>query len=134
MQSSSRSSFARPVLIGLVLVGVIAVVAMLSMRRSSGSGDSFIQRAERDMISDLRGLAAMEASTRRVAGTFVVEPDRAGHLSTLGVNPPVITLVDTGYTAVVTHKGVPELRCAIGVYAKNPLSRWAKSGEIVCRR
>jgi hypothetical protein len=55
-----------------------------------------------------------------------------GHLSSPGVRVPVVTLADTGWTAIVTHKQIEGIRCGIGVYARNPLRRFARSGEIVC--
>ena len=86
----------------------------------------------RNLVTE-RGLAQIEANSRRFAGRYTSDPREAGHLSSVGVNAPIVTLVDTGWTAVVTHQGADGFACAIGVHAKNPLSGRAKSGEIVCK-
>lgn len=125
--SSSRLIFA-----GLALLAVVVVVIVLMPRRSAANDPANAQ-ARHDMVSDLRGLALLEATSRRLVGRYTDDPRQAGHLSTVGVNPPTVALVDSGWTAVITHQQATGFRCAIGVYAKNPLSRWARSGEIVCR-
>jgi len=130
--ASPRASSTRLLIAGLALVAVVAVVVLLLPRRSPAD-DPANAMARREMVSDLRGLAQIEANSRRFAGRYTSDPHGAGHLSSVGVNAPIVTLVDTGWTAVVSHQRVPGFECAIGVHAKNPLSRRAKSGEIVCK-
>lgn len=129
---SPKSSSTRLLIAGLAFVAVVVMAVVLIPRRSPAD-DPANAMARREMVSDLRGLAQIEANSRRFAGRYTSDPRGAGHLSSVGVNAPVVTLVDTGWTAVVTHQQVSGLECAIGVHAKNPLSRQAKSGEIVCK-
>jgi hypothetical protein len=84
------------------------------------------------MRSDLVGLIHTEQATLRMRGRYVADPEEAGHISSPGVTTPVIILSDTGWSATVQYKTIPGIRCGIGVYMRNPLSRLAKSGEIVC--
>ena len=128
----SSPSSRRLLVAGLALLAVV-VVAVVLMPRRSPADDPANAMARREMISDLRGLAQIEANSRRFAGRYTSDPREAGHLSSVGVNAPIVTLVDTGWTAVVTHQGADGFACAIGVHAKNPLSGRAKSGEIVCK-
>jgi hypothetical protein len=116
-----------------VLAVIIAVpLIVLSTRRRTPPADRVTSIAYTVMQSDLRGLLNGQATARRLLGQFVSDPEAAGHLSSPGVNRPVITLVDSGFTAIVTHRNIPEIRCAVAIYARNPLRRFAKSGEIVC--
>jgi hypothetical protein len=84
------------------------------------------------MSSDLHGLIMAEQATKQLRGRYVSDPAEAGHLSSPGVTPPVITLSDTGWSAIVESKTISGLRCAVGVYNRNPIKRFAKSGEVVC--
>jgi hypothetical protein len=130
---SSKSSSTRLLMIaGVALVAVLAVAVLLIPRRSPAD-DPANALARKEMISDLRALEQIETNSLRFAGRYTSDPREAGHLSSVGVNPPVVTLVDSGWTAVVSPQRASGFQCAIGVNAKNPLSRQAKSGEIVCR-
>lgn len=133
MQRDSKPSAARLLFIGLALVAVIGIAAALIVPRAMRPSGPEADLARQVMRSDLRGLATLEHTTRRLLGRYTSDPANAGHLSSVGVNTPIVTLVDSGYTAVVTHREIPRVTCAMGVYARNPLSRWARSGEIVCR-
>lgn len=119
------------ILIAVTLAIVIAIPVVL-LRRREPPVDRVTAVAYQVMKSDLAGLARAEATTRMIRGRFLNDPERAGHISSPGVNPPVIILSDTGWAATVTHKFIPDIRCGIGVYIQNPVKRSAKSGEIVC--
>jgi hypothetical protein len=129
---ASRFSTPRLIVIGLALAAVVIAAILLIPRRTAADDPRYAQ-ARRDMVSDLRGLAMMEASLHRVTGKYTDDPTQAGQISTVGVNPPTVALADSGWAAVITHQRATGFRCGIGVYTKNPLSRWAKSGEIVCK-
>jgi type II secretory pathway pseudopilin PulG len=120
----------KSITIGVVAIIVIAICAYLFAPRPVDEVTAQIHRA---MRSDLRGLASAQATSRRLIGRYASDPEQAGHLSSFGLNRPVITLADTGWSAIVTHKEIPNVRCAVGVHAKNPLSRFARTGEIVCK-
>ena len=133
MERKSKTSPVRLIVISLALLALIVIPAFVLIPRAMRVTGPEADEARRIMTSDLRGLAVLEVSTRRFLGRFTSNPAGAGHLSSVGVNTPVVTIVDSGYTAVVTHRRVPGVTCAIAVYARNPLSRWARSGEIVCK-
>jgi hypothetical protein len=116
----------------VVLAVVIAVPILLLSRRSKLPDDKVTRLAIAAMSSDLRGLVMAEETTKRLSGHYDANPTTAGHLSSPGVTPPVIVVADTGWSATVGFKTIPELRCAVAVYKRNPLKRFAKSGEVVC--
>jgi hypothetical protein len=120
------------IVFGLVLAVIVAIPAFFLARRKNPPTDRVTRIALGIMRSDLEGLMRAEVTTRQIRGRFVADAADAGQLSSPGVSPPVIVLVDTGFTAVVTYKTIPGIRCAVGVYARNPIDRFAKSGEIVC--
>jgi hypothetical protein len=117
----------------LVSFGVIiAIPAILLNRRPKQSPDKITRLAIMAMSSDLRGLIMAEEATRRIRGRYVPSAEDAGHMSSPGVTAPVIVLSDTGWSATVQSKTIPGIRCAVGVFNRNPIKRFAKSGEIVC--
>ena len=123
-EGRKKLSSGRLVLIGAGLVVVIVAVILFMPRRR----DPMTESALRSMRSDLQGLVAAEEMTRRIAGRYVDSPEGAGHLSSVGMNPPVITLKDDGWSATITAKNFPELQCAVAVRTRNPLSRFADNG------
>ena len=132
MQSTLPTS--RKLIVASAVLALVIVISaiLLATRRKKPPADRETSVALMVMRSDLQGLLLAEATTHRLRGRFLNDPEAAGHLSSPGVNPPAITIVDTGFTATVTYKSIPGLRCAVGVFARNPLDRFAKSGEIVC--
>ena len=129
----SQSSSNKLIAIGLVLVVAIAATSFwLVTRRSRLPQDRETRLAISMMSNDLRGLMVAEEATRRIRGRYVIDAEDAGQLSSVGVTKPRIVLSDTGYTATVEHTNIPGLRCAVGVYARNPLKRFAKNFEVVC--
>jgi|SRR5689334_13629543 len=118
-------------ILAVVLV-IVAIPFFLLRSRPKLPDDKVTRVAISSMKSDLQGLIAAEELTRRIRGHYEIDPASAGHLSSPGVTPPVIVLADTGWSATVGFKTIPEIRCAVGVYKRNPLKRSAKSGEIVC--
>ena len=132
MQSIQPKS--RKLIVFSVSLAVIIAVASIffATRRKPLPADRTTTVAINVMKSDLQGLVMAELATRRLRGRFVVDPEEAGHISSPGVSPPTVAVVDTGFTAVVTHKFIPGIRCAVGVFARNPIKRFAQTGEIVC--
>jgi hypothetical protein len=126
---SSQSKF---ITVAVVLAIIVAIPILLLQRRPKVPEDKVTRVAMASMVSDLRGLVLAEQATRLRKGRYLVDPEAAGHLSSPGVTVPVITLSDTGWSAIVRHKTVPDIQCAVAVYNRNPLKRFAKSGEIVC--
>ena len=121
------------IIVSLVLMVIIASAAILfATRRKKPPSDRVSAVALSVMRSDLQGLILAEVTTKRLRGRFLIDPQEAGHMSSPGVSPPTIRLVDTGFTATVTYKTIPGLRCGVGLFARNPIDRFAKSGEIVC--
>jgi hypothetical protein len=120
--------------IGMVVLfaAIVSIPAILLQRRAPLPNDKVSRLAITAMTGDLRGLILAQEATKRLTGRYEVDPEAAGHLSSLGVTKPVIILSDTGWSATVGYKTVPEIRCAVAVYNRNPLKRFAKSGEIVC--
>jgi hypothetical protein len=120
----------------LIIVVVAVIVAgipiFLLPRRPKVSDDKVTRMAIASMTSDLRGLILAEETTKRIRGHYEVDAASAGHLSSPGVTTPVIVVADTGWSATVGFKTIPELKCAVAVYKTNPLKRFAKSGEVVC--
>ena len=130
----AQPSSKKLVAIGLVLVVAIAATSFwLLPRRSKLPEDRETRLAISMMSNDLRGLMVAEEATRRIRGRYVPDAEDAGQLSSVGVTKPRIVLSDTGYTAIVEHKNVPGIQCAVGVYARNPLTRFAKNFEVVCK-
>jgi hypothetical protein len=121
-------------IIGAVVAfaAIVAIPVILLQRRAPLPDDKVSRLALAAMTSDLRGLMLAQETTKRIRGRYVVDPEMAGHISSLGVTKPVISLSDSGWAATVSHQTIPELRCAVAVYNRNPLKRFAKSGEIVC--
>ena len=115
-----------------MFVAIVSIPVILLQRRTSPADDKLTRVALSSMRSDLRGLILAQEMTRRLRSRYEVDPESAGHISTPGVTKPVIILSDTGWSATVSYKTMPELRCAVAVYNRNPLKRSAKSGEIVC--
>ena len=129
-EGRKKLSTGRLALIGAGLVVVIVAVVVLMSRRR----DPATEQALRYMRSDLRGLVMAEETTKRMAGRYAETAEGAGHISSLGIDAPVITLnKDEGWSATVTAKNFPELKCAVAMHAPNPLSRFADDGEIICR-
>src|SRR3954470_335565 len=128
----SQSSSKKLIATLLVLAVVIAIPAILLTRRPKQSSDKVTRLAFMAMTSDLRGLIMAEEATRRLRGRYVPSAEDAGQISSPGVTPPVIALSDTGWSATVQYKTIPGIRCAVGVFNRNPINRFAKSGEIVC--
>lgn len=126
---SSKSKF---ITVVVVLAIIVAIPVLLLQRRPKVPDDKVTRLAIAAMMSDLRGLVLAEQTTRRMEGRYTVDAALAGHLSSPGVTIPVITLADSGWSAIVRHKTVPDIQCAVAVYNRNPLKRFAKSGEIVC--
>jgi len=123
----------RIIAILILLAVIIAIpVVVLTIRRQPAPTDPVTRMAYTSMRSDLVGLINAEQATLRIRGRFLADPEAAGHISSPGVTTPVIILSDTGWSATVGYKTIPGIRCGIGVYMRNPLSRLAKSGEIVC--
>lgn len=116
----------------VVFAIIVAIPAILLSRRSKLPDDPTTRVAVASMVSDLRGLIMAEQATRQIRGVYVTDPAEAGHISSPGVTPPVIVLADTGWSATVGFKTIPEIRCAVAIHNRNPLKRFAKSGEIVC--
>lgn len=129
--SSSKSKIAVAVIILIAIV--IAVPFILRARSSKLPDDPVTRMAISTMKSDLRGLVLAEETTRRIRGRYVPDPESAGHMSSVGVTTPVVILSDTGWHATVQHKTIPGIQCAVAVYNRNPLDRFAKTGEVVCR-
>src|SRR3954468_20648776 len=129
-----QSSSKRLIAILVVLAVVIAIPAVLLTRRRGPkqSSDKVTRLAVMAMTSDLRGLIMAEEATKRLRGRYVPSAEDAGQISSPGVTPPVIVLSDTGWSATVQYKTIPGIRCAVGVFNRNPINRFAKSGEIVC--
>jgi hypothetical protein len=129
-EGRKKFSTGRLALIGVGLVAVVIAVVVLMPRRR----DASTEQALRYMRSDLQGLVKAEEMTKRMAGRYAETAEGAGHMSSLGINPPEITLnKDEGWSAIVKAKNFPEVQCAVAVNARNPLSRFADDGEIVCK-
>ena len=128
----SQSSSKKLITIIVVLAVVVAIPVIFLSRRSRQPADQVTRVALASMSSDLRGLIMAEETTRRMRGRYVSNAEEAGHISSPGVTAPVIVLSDSGWSATVGFKTIPEIRCAVAVYNRNPLKRFAKSGEIVC--
>lgn len=85
--------------------------------------------------SDLRNLVAAQESYFADAARYTTNLGTLGFRSSTGVTRPQITLVrGGGYTAEVTHPSAPGLRCAIAVFADNPIDRNAGDADPVCTR
>ena len=115
-------------LLGAALLVAIAMIVMLLGRRRDAATEQVLGY----MRSDLLGLVMAEQTVRRMTGQYVDNAEVAGHMSTAGVNTPTITLDGNGWSAIVTHKQRPDLKCAVAVGTRNPLSRFADDGEVVC--
>src|SRR3954462_5413 len=126
-QSSSKKLIAI-----LLLIGFPIVIAVVLKSRPKPSSDKVTRLAFMAMTSDLRGLIMAEEATRRLRGRYVPSAEDAGQISSPGVTPPVIALSDTGWSAPVQYKTIPGIRCAVGVFNRNTIKRFGKSGEIVC--
>jgi len=111
---------------------VMAIPIFLILRRPKQPADKATRVAIMSMKSDLQGLIMAEEVTRRIRGHYVTGQEEAGHLSSPGVTPPLIVLSDTGWSATVQSKTIPGIRCGVGIFNRNPIKRFAKSGEIVC--
>jgi hypothetical protein len=85
------------------------------------------------MISDLRALVTQEAIYFKFKGQFTDNPDNTYFMRSPGVSRPDITVKGSGWYATVTHDGLPNVTCAVAVGVRNPLNRWAKETEAVCR-
>ena len=116
----------------VLFAAIVSIPAILLQRRAKLPEDRVSRLAITAMTGDLRGLILAQEATKRITGRYVVDPEVAGHLSSPGVTKPVVILSDTGWAATVSYTTIPELRCAVAVYNRNPLKRFAKSGEIVC--
>ena len=121
--------------IAIVLAIIVIVpVLLLNLRaKQPAPADQATRLAYTAMKSDLNGLMVAEQATWLTRGRYVAGQEEAGHISSLGVSPPVISVSDDGYTAIVEFKSIPGIRCAVGVNRRNPLRWLAKSGEIVCQ-
>jgi len=128
----SQSSSNKIVVIVVLFAIIVAIPAVLLSRRTTLPSDPVARVAVTSMISDLRGLMMAEEATRQIRGHYVTDANDAGHISSPGVTVPVIVLADTGWSATVGFKTMPDLKCAVAVHNRNPLKRFAKSGEIVC--
>ena len=129
--SSPKSKIAVAVVVLLAIT--ISIPFILRARTHKLPDDPVTQTAIATMKSDLRGLVLAEETTRRIRGRYVPDPESAGHMSSIGVTTPVVILSDTGWHATVEHKTIPGIKCAVAVYNRNPLDRFAKTGEVVCR-
>jgi hypothetical protein len=130
---TTQSSSKKVAIIIVVIAVIIAVpLIVLASRRTTRSADPASQIAFNAMTSDLHGLAMAQVFAKRQHGRYLADPEQLGVLQSPGVTVPTITLADTGWAATVGSKTIPGIRCAIGVYTKNPIKRFAKSGEVVC--
>ena len=130
---SSKSSKIVLVAVAVIIVLAIAVPLVIRTRKPKLPDDPVTRVAIASMTSDLRGLVLAEETTRRIRGRYVPDPESAGHMSSPGVTTPVVVLSDTGWSATVEFKTIPGIKCAVAVYNRNPLDRFAKSGQIVCQ-
>jgi hypothetical protein len=128
----SESSSKKVVTFAVALAIIVATAVILLSRRSRLPTDPVTKAAVSSMVGDLRGLMMAEQATRMIRGRYSADAADAGHISSPGVTAPVIVLADTGWSATVGFKTIPELKCAVAVHNRNPLKRFAKSGEIVC--
>ena len=128
----SESSSKRLTAAAIFFAVLMAIPIFLIVRHPKPPADKATRMAIMAMTSDLQGLIMAEEATRRIRGRYVTGQEDAGHLSSIGVTPPVIVLSDTGWSATVQYKTIPGIRCAVGVFNRNPIKRFAKSGEIVC--
>jgi hypothetical protein len=127
-----ESSSKKVITVVVILLIVIAAGVVISRRRPTLPQDKITRVAMASMSSDLQGLIIAEETTKRLTGRYLSDPARAGAISSPGVTVPVVVLSDSGWAATVGFKTIPEIHCAVGVYTRNPLKRFAKNGEIVC--
>jgi hypothetical protein len=113
----------------LVIIIVVAVALSGSMRPKSEK----VRDVERYLTSDLQGLAAAQLVSKVQTGKYAPDVGKLGKLPTIGVNNPEMQVTADGWSAVVTHKQVPGIRCGIGVGMRNPVNRFAKSGKVACK-
>jgi hypothetical protein len=135
MTSSPTKKSTAPIIIGAVILLVIAAGIGVFLFRGSRER-AFTpreQEATKYMRSDLEGLILAEATTNRTLGRYVVDPDQAGALQSVGVDRPQVHVTEDGWWATITSPSAPGVRCAVAINARNPLKRLAKSAEIVCR-
>ena len=116
----------------VVLAIIVGIPVFLLNRRSKLPNDKVTRMAISAMSSDLRGLLMAEETTKQLSGRYEADAAKAGHISSPGVTPPVVVLADTGWSATVGFKTIPDIRCAVAMYKANPLKRFAKNGEVVC--
>jgi hypothetical protein len=114
----------------LVVIVVIVVIAVAL----SGTRRGPVTQAERYLAGDLQGLASAEMVSKMTTGKYSADLEKLAKLPTVGVSNPDIKVSDDGWSATVTSKMVPDVRCAMAVGMRNPLSWFAKSGEIVCKQ
>jgi hypothetical protein len=90
------------------------------------------RQAESDMRRDLSRLVVAE---ERFDDSDHYAPYSALSIqsSMPGVSRPMVTVRDSGWSAIVTHPRTGR-RCAVGVDLPNPLDGLAQSGVVVCRQ
>ena len=132
MPSQSSSKKLAIIVVVIAVIIAVPVLLLLSRRSSARPADKATQIAFNSMTSDLHGLAMAQRLNRASRGRYLADPEQLGVLQSPGVTVPVITLADTGWSAIVEYKPIPGIRCAIGVFTKNPIKRFAKSGEVAC--
>ena len=128
----SQQSSSKKAAVVIIVLAVIIAVPFLTLRGRTRPVDKATEIAFKAMTSDLHGLAMAQMITRSQRGRFLADPEQTGFLQSPGVTTPVIILADTGWSATVGYKTIPGIRCGIGVFTRNPIRRFAKSGEVVC--
>ena len=128
----SQQTSKKVIAIVIAIVVIIGIPVAVRLANKPKPVDDATRMAFQMMTSDLRGLAMAQAATKLQVGHYAAQAERSGYLQSPGVTMPVVTLSDTGWAAVVGYKTLPGIRCAIGVYTRNPIKRFARSGEVVC--
>src|SRR5262245_30160048 len=108
--------------IALAIIVAIPVV-LLNRHTMPAPEDKNTRLAYAAMTSDLKGLMIAEQATWVSRGLYVADQEAAGHISSLGVTPPVISVSNDGWSAIVKFKTIPGIQCAVGVNKRNPL-KW----------
>src|SRR4051812_44997718 len=131
MTSTAPRKSRAPVMIAVVVLIAIAAVGVFTYYREPRlrTLSDQEQAGLRYMKSDLEGLLLTEATTNRSLGRYVVEPEQAGMLSTVGVDKPKVHVTGKGWWATITSPAVPDVECAIAVDVPNPFSRRARTGQ-----
>ena len=87
---------------------------------------------ETAMKSDLRNLISSEESFFSDSAKYTTSLIALNFKPSTGVNAPKIEVVRGGFSAVVTHRSVPGARCAVAVFATNPVQSAVSDGVPVC--